>query len=222
MATVTDEDWTFNGEVSLVNATGVTLPNATVTNAMISTTASIARSKLAQETKTFNLPWEGWRVWDAFQTTLPGTSANDDLGLYGGTFTSASPMIKTFDVKTLTTTLYARQVWTIPAEYDAAQALTIRIAGGAQTTVASTTLTVDVQCYKSDNQGGVGSDLCATAAQSINSLTFSNKDFTITPTGLAAGDQLDIRIAIAVVDAATGTAVIGAIGAVQALVTVRG
>jgi len=222
MATIFENAVTFLGEVSIENATSITLPAAAVVNATVSSTAAIDRSKLAQETKTYNLPFENFRVHDAFGTLLPGTSSSDDLGLYGGTYGTNTPRIATYDVKTLSTTLYARTTFTLPAEYDAAQAVTIRIKGAAVTTVASTTLNVDVECRKSNNEGGLGSDICATSAQSINNLSYTNRDFTITPTGLAAGDVLDIRISIIVVDAATGTAVIGSLGVVQALVAVRG
>lgn len=163
-----------------------------------------------------------WRVHDAPQTNLPGTSSSDDLGVYGATFATNSLYIATYDVKTLTTTLYARTFLYLPAEYDPGETVTVRLYAGMKTTVASTSATVDVQCYESDGFGGIGSDLCTTSATSINSLTAANKDFTITPTTLAAGDLLDIRVAIAVTDAATGTAVIGAIGAAYLLLDIKG
>ncbi len=90
------------------------------------------------------------------------------------------------------------------------------------TTVAGTSATVDVEAYKIGKDNTLGSDLCATSAQSINSLTFSNKTFTITAGALAAGDVLDVRLAIAVSDAASGTAVIGAIAGIDLLADVKG
>ena len=222
MSNTINSDTTFLAAVNLENATGVTLPAGTVTNASIGATANIVRSKLVQETKTFDIPFEKWRVWDAFETALPGTSANDDLALIGGTFGTNTPMIKSRDLKTLSTSLYARTTVVLPAEYDAAQTLTLRAKAGMQTTVAGTSCVIDFQVYKSDGEGGLGSDLCATAAQSINSLTFANKDFTITATGLANGDKLDIRMTITVVDGATGTTVTAAVGAVQLLAACRG
>lgn len=222
MSTIFEDSVTFRGEVDLENATDVTLPSGSVVNATVASNAAITRAKLAQETKTYDLPWENWRVWNAYNTVLPGTSADDDLALIAGTFGTNTPMIKSRDLKTLSTSLYARTTYTLPAEYDAAQAFTIRVKGGMETTVAGTSCVVDIECYKSNGEGGLGSDLCATAAQSINSLTLANKDFTITPTGLAAGDKFDIRLTVTVVDGATGTTVTAAIGAVQALVTVKG
>lgn len=202
----------FDGDVRVTGNLQVdgTLPN-------------YARSNLAQDPNAvFTVPWVDFRVWDALATNLPATGANDDLGLYGGTFGSASPKLSTGDVKAAGCTRYARCQFQLPAEYDAGQSVTLRCHAGMTTTVADTSASLDVECYKSDTEAGVGSDICATAAQSINSLTDADKDFTITPTGLTAGDVLDIRLTITVVDAATGTAVIADIGAVEMLVDIKG
>ena len=94
---------------------------------------------------------------------------------------------------------------------------TLRLIAGMKTTVASSSCTIDAEVYRSDETGGVGSDICATALQSINNLTAASKDFTITPTSLVAGDMLDVRIAIATNDSATGTAVIGRLIAIKLL-----
>jgi len=188
------------------------------------TMPTIARSNLEQNALTeFAVPLTDLRVWDAMGSLLPAAGANDDLGLYGGTFGTNSPKVSTGDLKAAgATTRYARFQRELPAEYDAAETLTLRISAGMETTVSDGTATVDVECYKADREGGIGSDICATAAQSINSLTFANKDFTITPTGLSAGDMLDIRIAVAVNDAATATAVTATIGAIELLADVKG
>lgn len=91
------------------------------------------------------------------------------------------------------------------------------------TTVSDGTATLDVEVYKVGRDSLVsGSDICSTGATDINSTTFADKEFVITPTGLSAGDMLDIRIAVAVNDAATGTAVDAAIAAAEALLSIRG
>ena len=187
------------------------------------TMPAYARSNLIQDPNAvFAIPLVDLRVWDALATNLPATGGTDDLGLYGGTFASASPKISTGDVKAGGCTRYARFQFQLPVEYEAGMSVTLRLHAGMTTTVADTSATVDVECYKSDGEAGVGSDLCATAAQSINSLTDADKDFTITPTGLSAGDVLDIRLTVAVVDSATGTAVIADIGAIEMLVDIKG
>jgi hypothetical protein len=188
------------------------------------TPQALSRSQLTQEDNApYKVPFESWRVWDAFGTLLPATPANDDLGIVGGTFGSASPSIQTGDLKSAgATSRRARVTFSLPPEYVAGQSVTIRAHAGMLTTVADASATIDFEVYKSDDEAGIGSDLCATAAQSINSLTLSDKDFAITATGLAPGDTLDIRMTVAVNDAATGTAVAGIVGGVEVLLDVKG
>jgi hypothetical protein len=195
----------------------------TLTAKAIECTDGMARTELDEEANApYTVPLTQLRTWDALATNLPGTSANDDLGLYTGSLATDAPTIETGDCKTLTATRYARFQFPLPVEYVSGGSITVRINGGMKTTVAGTSAAVDVETYLCDRDGAVGSDLCSTAAQSINNLTLADKDFVITPTGLNAGDMLDIRVAIAIVDAATGTAVIGKIGAIEILLDVQG
>lgn len=187
------------------------------------TLPSYGRGNLQQDPNAvFAIPMVDLRVWDALATNLPATPANDDLGLVGGTFGSATPKISTGDVKAAGCTRYARFQFQLPVEYDAGTSVTLRLHAGMTTTVADTSATLDVECYKSDSEAGLGSDLCATAAQDINDLSDADFDFTITPTGLTAGDVLDIRLTVVVADSATGTAVIADIGAIEMLVDIKG
>lgn len=171
----------------------------------------------------FPIPLTDLRVWDAFQTNLPGTAATDDLALIGGTFGTAPPMIQAGDLKAAgATTRYARFQVVIPECYEAAETLSLVISAGMVTTVADTSCTVDVEAYRVNKTSGIGSDLCATAAQSINSLTFADKTFTITASTVSAGDVLDVRIAVACNDAATATAVTPAIAGLDLVCDIKG
>lgn len=181
------------------------------------------RSQLAQDDlKPYPVNFVDLRVHDAMQTPLPNPAANDDLGFYGGTLGADQPLVRTEDVKTLSKTEYARFLVRLPAEYVAGETVTLRLSAGMITTVADTSCTLDVQAFKTDREGSVGADLYAGAALDINSLVFADKDFNLTATGLSPGDVLDVRIAVAVVDAATATAVIAALGAIDLLCDVKG
>lgn len=184
----------------------------------------VPRADIAQlADAAFAIPFESWRVHDAVATNLPGTSATDDLGFYGGTFGTSGPYIGTSDLKTAgATTRYARTQVRIPAEYEDGQTLTLRFAAGMITTVADGSATIDVEAYALDEDTTISADLCTTSATSINSLTFANKDFVITPTSRTAGELLDVRVAITVTDTASGTAVIGAFAAAKLLADIRG
>lgn len=204
------------------------IPNDVVVQGNLAWTGTvneIARSSLAQSAlASYPFNFANLRVHDAPQTNLPGTSSADDLGLYGAAFGTAALYVATYDVKNAgAVTLYARGMFPLPPEYDTGQTAKIRVKGGMITTVASATATVDVEAYLTDKFGAVsGSDLVVTAAQSINSLTEADKDFVLTSTNLAPGEWLDFRVALAVNDSATGTAVIAAIGSLEFLLDIRG
>jgi hypothetical protein len=181
----------------------------------------VARATLRQESGVAHaIPLTALRVWDALQTVLPGTAANDDLGLITNTFLTSAPTVETGDLKAAgATSRYARFQFAVPEHYVAGQAITLRVNAGMKTTVADTSATVDAFVVR---VAAPGTDICATAAQSINSLTAANKDFTITPTNVVVGDILDVRVLLAVNDAATGTAVIGQINTISLLLATKG
>ena len=176
------------------------------------------------ELQPFPIPLTDFRVWDAMQTLLPGTPSSDDLGLVGGTFGTATPSIRTEDLKAAgATNKRARFLVQIPWEYQPGESVTIRFKAGMITTVAGTSATIDIEAYKlqDDPDDAIGSDLVSTSATSMNSLTFANMDFVITPTSLSPGDILDIRVTMAINDGAGATAVIGGLTSVKLLCDVR-
>jgi hypothetical protein len=204
-------------------ATAQTVSGDVVIDGSLRVTGSISPRKTAtsllvqRDNSPYVVNLATFRVWDAIQTMLPATSSSDDLGLYTGTFATDAPMIKTYDVKNAgAVSLRARALIPIPAFYVDGETQTLRIVAGMGTTVASTTATVDVEAYLLDDEGGISADLCTTSAQSINSVTMTIKDFSITESGVR-GKTLDVRITIAVNDSGTGTAVIGQIGSVKFL-----
>ena len=171
----------------------------------------------------YPIPWTAWRVWDAYNTNLPGTSASDDLGLYGGTFGTNQPMLKTYDVKAAgAQTLRARAMVALPDRYVAGQTVTIRLKAGMITTVADTSCTVLIEAYRIGKDNSIGSQICPTGATTMNTLGASTKDFTITASTLNAGDVLDVRLSIAVNDAATGMSVYAAVMGADLLCDIQG
>ena len=219
------DDSKFTGTISF--GTGATIdsfPSSSITNASLTPTAAIARSKLEQNTLAeFNIPFTELRVHDALHTVLPGTAATDDLGLVGGTHGTDAPMVQAGDLKAAgSITRYARFLTVLPAEYDDDETIQIRATCGMQTTVADTSCTIDVAAYSLDKDGTISADLCATVATDMNSLTAASKDFTITDANLVSGSILDVLITIACNDGATGTAVIPSIYSLALLADIRG
>jgi hypothetical protein len=184
------------------------------------TGAVVTRANLVQQDLTLHpILLRDLRVWDAVTTLAPATAGNDDLAITTGTFLSAAPVVQGSDAKASTKTQYTRFAYALPDNYVSGETVTLRINAGMITTISDGTATVDVECPKTS---APTSDLCATAAQTINSLVAANKDFTITPTALVAGDILDVRITIAVTDSATQTAVIGQINSITFLLDIKG
>jgi hypothetical protein len=172
------------------------------------------RSRLEQEGSMIQpLPITDWSVFDAFATRLAVTALSaDDLSLVGGTFGTDAPFISTLDVKGVGCTKRARILFQLPCEYVTGASLFIRAFAGMKGVVSDGACTIDFSAYKlgiTTNATLVdGGDLVTTAATNIKFLSWANYDFAINPSGLVAGDWLDIQMTIVVVDAATPTAVI--------------
>lgn len=183
----------------------------------------VARTSLQQENlKAYQIPLQEVRVWDAFQTPL-GSAAADDLGITAGAFATGCPYLTAGDVKTLNSTRYGRFTFTLPPEYVAGESVRLNVAAGMLTTVASASCTIDFEAYKSARTSlKTGSDLVTTSATTINSLTFAEVPFELDPSTLSPGSVLDIRVAIAYNDAATGTAVTPAIAHLEMLLDIKG
>lgn len=136
-------------------------------------------------------------------------------GITAGTYGSATPKVVGEAANNNSKTDYCRFQFALPPEYVDGGDVKLIVAGavGAAMAVAAT---VDVQAFLSDGGGGVdGTDLCATAAQSINSTDFAAKTFTITSTGLVKGDVLDIQLTLVANDTggtANDVAIIGSLG----------
>ena len=191
-----------------------------------SITPAIAKANILAlaELQVFPIRLTDFRVWDNMAALLPTAGATDDLGIIEGTFATATPSLQTEDLKAAgATNNYARVLVHLPWEYVAAQTVTLRFMAGMITTVSDTTATLDCQAFalQDDPDDAIGSDLVTTAATTMNSATFANIDFTVTPTSLSPGDILDVRIATAVSDGATGTAVIAGITSAKLLCDCR-
>jgi hypothetical protein len=155
--------------------------------------------------------------------TLYGKGATDELMVVDGTFGTNAQSLQTEDLRDVgATNRYYRLIVPLPNNYRAAETVQLRFSAGMITTAADTTATLDVECYKSDEDNTVSTDLCATAAQSMNSTSFNDLDYTITASTLSPGDMLDVRLTVAVNDAATGAEVKACIGAIKRLCDTQG
>lgn len=161
-------------------------------------------ARVVQETRTYGIPLTSLRKSGALKDDLADTPGTSLLGLgdaEGQVLTGTS----TDGGGTATATETAQREFVLPPEYVSGQAITVRVRAkvAANKQVAQT---VDLVA-KLKGDTGLGADICATAAQSLTT-SYANYDFTITPTGLAAGDVLNLDFALATND--TGGANAGA------------
>ena len=204
-----------------LSATTFTVPANAVTNASIISTAAIARSKLAQDALVkYSIPWHCFKKNDMV-TPLPTAGDSTNLGIVAGTHGTASPMLAGAGANNNTKTETARFSFALPAEYDAAQTVTLRCHARVDA-VANTSATLDAQCFESDTEAGISAELCTTAATTINSTSWANVDFTITATDLVAGDMLDVELTTVVNDTGGSGTCKANIGLVQFLLDIRG
>ncbi len=160
-----------------------------------------------------------------FTVLLAPKGSPDDLQYVSGTYGSVVPYVGTPDLKAAgASTRYARCLITIPHDFEGyPESLTIRCVAGMKTTIADVTATIDVEAWRVDGDGTYGAaDLVSTVGPvTMNSVTAANKDFVLLTSTLAAGDVIDVRITIAVNDAATVGAVIGALWQLELLADLR-
>jgi hypothetical protein len=148
---------------------------------------------IANTTETIPIPLTAGKVHDAMATDLPTAAANDDMGIITGTPGTDAPTLQGVDFGGTTSDEKAAFEIILPQNYVAGSAVTLRARAG-MLVVADTSCTLDCEAWETTVAGAVGADICATAAQSINSATYANIDFTITPTNLVAGDTLIVRL----------------------------
>jgi len=196
--------------------------NLITANSQIKAGTAITRAKMAQTAAAvFPIPLASMRVWNTWQP-LPAAAADDDLCAIAGTWATDVPHIESSDSGATSVTQYLGFEFTLPDDYDEAETLTLRIPAKMRV-VADTSAAVDVEAYLSDGNGAVsGGDLIATAATTINSADWANKDFTITATSRAPGDKIFFRVKITIVDAATAADHVTAwLGDIEILADIR-
>jgi hypothetical protein len=183
---------------------------------------AVARTGLAQDDlAVYSIPLTEMRVTGT--GALLGDSAGTPSGAFGltvGTFGSASPILVGEAASAASVTNKCRCLTPLPVEYVAGQTVTLRVHARITGDV-EVAQTIDVVVHKSDKEAGVSADLCATAAQTLTD-AFADYDFTITPSGLAPGDMLDVELTGVANDTGGTANKLIEIGAVQRLCDVKG
>ncbi len=185
-------------------------------------TGLITRASMLQEDLAiYNVPFTEFRK-AADNTLLPTASDATSMAHVVGTFGTSSPMLTSTAGAGASTSETARVSLVLPVEYVAGETVTLRV-HCRSSDLAVTSSTIDAEAHESDTEGGVSAALIAASPESINSASWVNKDFTINPTALVAGDILDILLTAAINDGGGGgDGAIIQIGAVQLLLDIKG
>ncbi|HEY4263391.1 MAG TPA: hypothetical protein VGM98_24725 [Schlesneria sp.] len=184
---------------------------------------SVARSGILLETaKPYVLALTSWLVTGTGAGL--GTAAGTPAGAFGltvGTFGTNSPKIVGEAASGNSKTNKMRRLYSLPVEYKAGGNITVRVKCQEAVGAAQISTTVDMSVYKADKAAGIGSDICAANAQDVT-VSAANCDFSITPTGLVAGDVLDIEINIVTNDTGGSHGTIATIYDTEILLDVQG
>jgi hypothetical protein len=164
---------------------------------------AIARSKLTEDAlaQAMSVPISALRHTTGVPLTVAETAGGFNVSLSSHVYLAQAEIT---DNETEVSVCHAQV--TLPPEYVAGGDITVRLPVSIVKTAAAVDngSTIDLSVYK-QAAGAVGSDLCATAAQTFAAVdTWYNKDFTVTPTGLVAGDVLNLEITSSVIDSEAG------------------
>lgn len=196
--------------LALATTTGVTVNSygvgigefaefrVTLTSANANQWTLVNASALAAQLGDQNLsiPLSQFRTWDAMQTALPGTAANDDLGLVTGTWLTDAPILRTI-VNSGTSTVRAGLLFPVPLDYQNADPTVVRVP--YTTVVAPTsTATLDLEIVR---VVAPTVDIVSTNANDVAAVNAADAVFVLNPANLVAGEMLFARVSIASVSA---------------------
>lgn len=181
------------------------------------------RTDLETDTlQSYAIPLFSMRTHDAFHTTLPGTAANDDMAIITGTPGTDAPTLQGVDFGGTSSDEKCGFQFVLPPEYVSGGQIQVVVRAAMLTTVADTSCTIDVQCWPQDDNGAASTDICASAAQNMNTLTPANYTFDMTATNRLPGDVLNFRLAFAGTDSGNAGVMIPEISKVTVKLDIRG
>lgn len=180
-------------------ATALTIPdigqatgNIVLLKAAQTTAGELKRADLTEDAlQAHGIPVNQMMAADGAPLAVAASAASGDHYLVRGTNT-INWYSQTGNGGNRTDVSYIQFV--LPPSYVAAGDVTLRIRCKVDGAGDDNASSIDVEAYEQAD-GAVGADICATAAQTFAAKsTWYNKDFTITATGLVAGDVLNFKI----------------------------
>lgn len=184
-------------EIATITSATIT----TLTTSGITGTGVLARSGMTED----SLAAYGQDLYSCFNTLtyIPLSAVDVNDTYHVGTVGTGAVGLISEVADNETETNYFATCSDLPVEYVAGEAVSVVILSKITNTV--TTATVDVAFYEVSATGTLSADLSTTTPAQTITTSFVAHTFVITPTGLAAGDNLLIAVTTAVADPAAGT-----------------
>lgn len=174
-------------QAGLVSCDGTTWRFVLFLGGTTALSASVANLNTLAGTVPQGLPLNEAKKFDAWKDDLADAAAAGSLGLAD----TPGSVLKNTASNNNTQDDACVFLYTLPPSYVAGSTVTVRIRAKKDTTAGTVSDTVDLQAKLVGDT--LGSDICTTAAQAVTT-SYANKDFTVTPTGLVAGDVLALEV----------------------------
>jgi hypothetical protein len=151
-------------------------------------------------------------------TVLDAAGGDGKFSIVAGGWGSGTLLLDGEDAQNETETTRLCFEAVLPAEYVASADVTVRVRAKVDDSGGGTVATkqIDCECYALDDDGAVGSDLCATAAQTLTD-SFADCDFVVIDTDLAPGGRLMVLVETQIQETADGGTVKAVIGSIEVL-----
>ena len=181
----------------------------------------LARAQLAAEALArYQIPLTGLRNEDG--SVVDATGGNGLFSVFAGGWGTGTLLLYGEAAQNGTETSGFCFEFILPPEYvaDADVTLVLHARYTASGGTPGTT-EIDAEVYELDDAGTPGSDLCATACQSLTA-SFADYTFTITDADLTPGDRLLVIVRTTIQETADGGTITPEIGSVELQLDVRG
>ena len=180
------------------------------------------RATLVEETKEYPIPFTSCRRDDELHTSLPAVATSAIAALVTGTPGTNAPTIQGFDPGGTTAASKFAFEFTLPPEYVAGAAASIRVKGKTTTSIADVSCTIDWNVYRDAGDGTVGADIMAASAFSINNTTAVQSDMTISASTLNPGDKIIVVGTIAGEDTGNVAAIVPTLFKIGMVLKIKG
>ncbi len=175
------------------------------------------RTNMAQEDAVgYKVPLSDFRYADGSIPDTTGAAGNPKLVMGG--YGSGTGIFQGEDAQAATKTETLYFDFRLPECYVAGQTVTVSFSARFNDAGTNTEnpKTIDCEAYEIAEAGTAGSDICATAIQTMTA-SMASYSFTITPTGLSAGDLLRVFVQTALAGDSNGALKMELGGATMAL-----